>query len=60
MVTCPVCNKRGIGRVGSDQYYCWECCVEFTRRGENVKIFNVESDGSLTSYVDPNLQLQEG
>jgi hypothetical protein len=60
MVTCPVCNKRGIGRVGSDQYYCWDCCVEFTRRGEDVKIFNVESDGSLSMYVDPNIQLQEG
>jgi hypothetical protein len=59
MMTCPVCERRAIGKVGVDQYYCWECCVEFVQRGQEVKIFNVETDGSLTLF-DPNLQLQEG
>lgn len=65
MVSCPVCARKAVGKVGADQYFCWECCVEFALRGEQVKIFNVEPDGSLTSYADPlpgavNFARQEG
>lgn len=65
MITCPVCNQRAIGKVGADQYYCWECCVEFVHRGQDVKVFSVELDGSLSVFGEPspgiaNLQMQEG
>ncbi|WP_071934035.1 hypothetical protein [Thermosinus carboxydivorans] len=63
MTACPVCGQRTIGKVGADQYYCSECCVEFLIRGENVKIFNVETDGTLTLYnplQDTAVNLQEG
>jgi len=65
MVTCPVCARRAVGKVGADQFYCWDCCVEFVVRGPRVTIFNVEPDGSLTLYADPlaggvNLGMQEG
>ena len=65
MTTCPVCGQRGIGKVGADQYYCWDCCVEFTVRNQDVRIFNVESDGTLTLYDDllqgtVNLEVQKG
>ena len=65
MTTCPVCGRRGIGKVGADQYYCWECCVEFMVRNQDVKIFNVEVDGTLTLYEDllqgtVNLEVQKG
>lgn len=53
MTTCPVCGRRAIGKVGSDQYYCWECCVEFMVKGQAVKIFDVQADGTLTQYPDP-------
>lgn len=52
MVVCPACGQRAIGKVGADQYYCWDCCVEFTVRGPNVKIFNVELDGTLSLSND--------
>ena len=52
MVTCPVCGQRGIGKVGANQYYCWDCCVEFAVRDHNVRIYNVEMDGTLTSHND--------
>lgn len=45
---CPNCNCRDIGKIGTNQYYCWECFVEFSVNGEQVKLFNVEEDGSLS------------
>lgn len=63
MTTCPVCGQRGIGKVGTGQYYCWECCVEFSVQGDTITIFNVEVDGTLTSYADQlqgTVNLKEG
>jgi hypothetical protein len=49
MITaCPVCGKKMIGKVGAEQYYCWECCVEFSINGQEVQVFAVELDGTLT------------
>lgn len=48
VTTCPVCGRRMIGKVGTAQYYCWECCVEFSVSGELVQVFAVELDGTLT------------
>lgn len=53
MTSCPVChNKRAIGKVGSEQYFCWDCCIEFIVRGEEITVFNVEPDGTLSLYFD--------
>lgn len=60
---CPICGQRTTGKVGTDQYYCWECCIEFTVHGDAVKIFNVEDDGTLTLYTRQNavnLEVQKG
>lgn len=58
MMTCPVCGQKAIGKVGVEQYYCWECCVEFMMRGDHVKVFNVEMDGTLTLCSDPMNNVQ--
>ncbi|MBU2700914.1 putative nucleic acid-binding Zn ribbon protein [Sporomusaceae bacterium BoRhaA] len=47
MDTCPVCGRRGIGKVGTDQYYCWDCCVEFIEKNGQVEVFTIEDDGTL-------------
>lgn len=53
MTSCPICNnKRAIGKVGSQQYFCWDCCIEFIVRGEEITVYNVESDGTLTTNLD--------
>ena len=52
MNSCPICHERGIGKVGVDQYFCWECCLEFSLSGDDMKIFSVEADGSLTLFAD--------
>lgn len=62
-MTCPVCGQRGIGKVGAEQFFCWECCVEFIVQGTDIRIFNVEPDGTLTAYTDSlhgAVNLQEG
>ncbi|WP_018085647.1 hypothetical protein [Desulfurispora thermophila] len=52
---CPVCGGRATGKVGTEQYYCWDCCVEFRKNKEGVQIFEVAEDGSLVS-LDPHNQ----
>lgn len=44
---CPVCGGKSTGKVGVDQYYCWDCFVEFRRQGSEIQIFDVAEDGSL-------------
>jgi len=44
---CPSCNCRDIGKIGTNQFYCWGCFVEFSVAGDEVKLFQVEEDGSL-------------
>ncbi len=64
MLKCPVCGQRSIGKVGADQYYCWDCCVEFIKNGQTTDIYNVEQDGTLSlfdsSQATENLQVQKG
>ncbi len=52
MMRCPNCNCRDIGKIGTNQYYCWECFVEFSMIGEQVKLYQVEEDGSLSLFND--------
>lgn len=49
MMRCPNCNCRDIGKIGTNQFYCWDCFVEFSVAIDGgVKLFNVEEDGSLS------------
>jgi hypothetical protein len=50
VVTCPVCGRKSIGKVGIEQYYCWDCCVEFVNKGQDVTVFNIADDGTLTLF----------
>ncbi|MBS3872776.1 MAG: hypothetical protein KGZ92_08230 [Firmicutes bacterium] len=46
---CPNCSSRALGRVGVEQYYCWECCIEFSLAKQTVTLYEVQVDGSLAS-----------
>jgi len=50
---CPVCGGKATGKVGMDQFYCWDCCVEYRLNKEGVQIFEVAEDGSLMAF-DPH------
>lgn len=65
MIICPLCGQREIGKIGTDQYYCWNCCVELVVSDQAVKVFQIETDGSLTAYgetgeITTNLGVLEG
>ena len=56
-MNCPVCGGKAIGKVGMDQYYSWDCCVEFRHIKEGVQIYELAEDGSLTAFDPANESL---
>ncbi|WP_206707340.1 hypothetical protein [Koleobacter methoxysyntrophicus] len=38
-----------MGRVGTNQYYCWECCLEFGFEKDNIKIYEIDDEGGLST-----------
>lgn len=52
MNTCPNCQSKDIGKIGSHQFYCWSCFIEWSVSGDKVSVFQVEEDGTLSSLDD--------
>ncbi|MFC7441382.1 hypothetical protein [Laceyella putida] len=53
MLRCPNCNSHDLGKVGTNQLYCWQCYVEMTTENNRISsVYQVEEDGSLTSLND--------
>lgn len=55
-MNCPSCGSRGIGKVGTDQYYCWDCCVEFSLTKKGIQIYEVDPEGELVAIASPDTQ----
>lgn len=51
---CPICGGKATGKVGVDQYYCWDCCIEYRINKEGVQIYEVAEDGSLVAFDPQN------
>lgn len=49
---CPNCRSKDIGKIGTQQYYCWNCFIEITMLGNEWNLHQVEVDGSLSSLDD--------
>lgn len=49
---CPNCASIDVGKIGADQFYCWNCYIEMTRLDDKITIHQVEADGSLSSLDD--------
>jgi hypothetical protein len=60
LVICPLCQKNTVGKVGSSQYYCWECFVEFLIQKDKIVVYEVCDDGTLLPYDKDNNQLTMG
>lgn len=43
---CPKCRSRAIGRIGQNQYYCWDCNIEFTLARDGFRVYRLEPDGT--------------
>lgn len=50
MKFCPVCGARSLGKIGRERYFCHECYHEWTGTVDNVRVYQVLSDGSV-AYV---------
>ena len=54
---CPICRSKVTGKVGADQYYCWDCCVEYRLSQEGISIYKVAEDGTLIALDLQNKML---
>ncbi|MFD2210997.1 hypothetical protein ACFSMW_14905 [Virgibacillus halophilus] len=52
LMQCPNCRSKDIGKIGSQQYYCWNCFIELSILGDEWTVHQVEADGSLSSLDD--------
>ena len=44
-MVCPVCNKKQVGKIGENQFFCWNCHVEFNNAAE---VYMISEEGNLT------------
>ena len=51
MFICPNCKGKDIGKIGVNQFYCWNCYIELSV-SKGKSIHQVEEDGSLSSLDD--------
>ncbi|MCL1630466.1 hypothetical protein M3N64_00670 [Sporolactobacillus sp. CPB3-1] len=49
---CPNCHHSNIGKIGVNQYYCWDCFIELMLVDGKLSLRQVEEDGSLTLLDD--------
>ena len=52
MYICPFCHSKSVGKIGSNQFYCWDCCIEFLEQKDDVLMFEVTDDGGLSVLED--------
>ncbi|GGH85714.1 hypothetical protein JOD43_003424 [Pullulanibacillus pueri] len=61
---CPNCKNKNLGKIGVNQYYCWDCFIELTLTNNKLSLNQVEEDGSLTTlddlFEEQDLNVQEG
>ena len=54
-MNCPVCGSRATGKVGVDQFYCWDCCIEYKLDNNGMEIYEVSEDGSLVTLISNDI-----
>ncbi len=52
MLKCPNCQSKDLGKIGINQYYCWNCFIELSIGQNIINSHQVEEDGTLTSLDD--------
>jgi len=41
-----------VGRVGTAQFYCWDCYIEFVVTKKGIQLFEVDDEGELVMLAD--------
>ncbi|WP_027724672.1 hypothetical protein [Tuberibacillus calidus] len=49
---CPNCKSKNLGKIGTNQFYCWDCFIELSLIQGRLSLSQVEEDGSLTTLDD--------
>ena len=49
---CPNCKSKEIGKIGVNQFYCWDCFIELSIVNGILHTHQIEEDGSLSSLDD--------
>lgn len=52
MLQCPNCKNKNLGKIGVNQYYCWDCFIELSVSKGMIYTHQVEEDGTLSSLDD--------
>ncbi len=56
MTLCPLCHNNTVGKIGSKQFYCRECFIEFSIQENKISVYEVCDDGTLLPYIENNNQ----
>ena len=51
-MNCPNCKGKNLGKIGVNQYYCWDCFVELSLSKGKISLAQIEEDGTLTDLND--------
>jgi hypothetical protein len=49
---CPRCGRTETGQVGTREYYCWNCCLEFHGAPGQWRLFTVDEEGQLLEVTE--------
>jgi len=49
-LNCPLCGGSSTGKVGNNQFFCWDCYVEFSVSHNKITIYELADDGTLLLY----------
>ncbi len=54
---CPACSSRLTGRIAQTQFFCWDCCIEFTDDSDGeTRMFEIDDEGFLVLIEDSGTQ----
>ncbi len=45
-MNCPVCGSNNTGKIGSDEYYCANCLLEFSKYGGKMQYYYINEEGT--------------
>ncbi|MDV2581080.1 hypothetical protein [Alkalibacillus haloalkaliphilus] len=52
-MNCPNCQTSDIGKIGSQQFYCWNCFIELSVKEDGkMHVHEVQEDGTISSLDD--------
>ncbi len=58
-MVCPKCNSRAVGKIGQNQYFCWDCSIEFVPTKDGFRMYRLEPDGTMLLDSLENTALSE-